>query len=99
MEKQSPYRSELELLLRLSKGDENAYTYIYNVYHDEVLKLSQTFTNSVSRAEELTLGVFATVWVKRQELPFVTSFVDFLFSTAHEYLMNETIENCLNKAQ
>lgn len=90
MGKQNNYNNELELLLKLSKGDENAYTHIYNQYHADVLKLAQKFAKTPQQAQELTLGVFAKIWVNRQELPGVTSLVDYLFETAHDYILSET---------
>ena len=90
MGNQHNYTNEIELLLQLSKGNENAYTYIYEIYHDDVLKLAQQFAETLKKAEELTLGVFAKIWVNRQELPGVPSLVDYLFVTAYDYILNET---------
>jgi DNA-directed RNA polymerase specialized sigma24 family protein len=89
MEKQNIYKNELELLIKLSKGDENAYTYIFNQYHEDVLKLAQKFARTRQQAEDLSLGVFAKIWVNRQELPGVTSLTDYIFVTAHDYIVSE----------
>ncbi len=90
MKKQNNYTNESELLLKLSKGDENAYTHIYNQYQADVLKLAQKFAKTPQQAQDLTLGVFAKIWVNRQELSGVTSLVDYLFVTAHDYMLSET---------
>lgn len=93
MGNQHNYSNEIELLLKLSKGDENAYTYIYNKYHDDVLKLAEKFAQTPKQAEELTLGVFAKIWVNRQELPQVSSLVDYIFIIAHDYFLSEAKKN------
>jgi len=90
MRKQHNYTNEPDLLLKLSKGDEEAYTHIYNQYHADVLKLAQKFATSPQQAQDLTLGVFAKIWVNRQELPDITSLVDYLFVTAYDYILSET---------
>jgi len=94
MENQHPYNynNEPELLNRLSKGDEYAYTHIYTYYHADILKLARKLAKSPKQAEELANDVFAKIWVNRQELPGVTSFNEYLFVTAHDYILSRLKE-------
>ena len=90
MDNQNNDINEPELLLRLSKGDEDAYNQIYNQYYADVLKLAQKFAKTPQQAQDLALGVFGKIWVNRHELPRVSSLVDYLFITAYDYIRSET---------
>lgn len=60
--------NERELLSRLSRGDEAAFTEIYNIYWDKLFVVATHKLYNPSEAEELVQDIFLDVWHRREEL-------------------------------
>lgn len=76
----TPYNSEERtLLLRVAASDERAFGQLVNQYWGAVYEHALTYLKSPSLAEETALDVFEKIWSKREKLPEVDSFRDWLF--------------------
>jgi len=60
--------NERELLSRLTKGDETAFTEIYNLYWDKLFMVATHKLHNASEAEELVQDIFLDIWHRREEL-------------------------------
>lgn len=75
---ENPY-NEKELLLRVSKGDETAFTLIFRQYQGKLYSVALDITHSSEIAEEIIQDVFLKIWIRREELIKVESFSGYLF--------------------
>ncbi|MCO5237128.1 MAG: sigma-70 family RNA polymerase sigma factor [Chitinophagaceae bacterium] len=65
---------ERDLLLRLSEGDTQAFTVLFDQYKNKIYTLAFKITGSVFLAEETVQEIFTKLWVRRRELPAILNF-------------------------
>ncbi len=70
---------EKNLLLQVANSDERAFGRLVNFYWGAVYEHALTYLKSPMLAEEIALDVFEKIWRKREQLPEVESFKDWLF--------------------
>jgi RNA polymerase sigma factor (sigma-70 family) len=70
--------SDSELLPLLSKGDEKAFTEIYNRYWEKLLFIGSIKLRSLAVAEELVQDIFLDLWNRRAELNITGSLENYL---------------------
>jgi RNA polymerase sigma factor (sigma-70 family) len=70
--------SDSELLPLLSKGDEKAFTEIYNRYWEKLLYLGSIKLRSLAVAEELVQDIFLDLWNRRAQLNITGSLENYL---------------------
>jgi RNA polymerase sigma factor (sigma-70 family) len=76
------FHNEKELLLRLKKGDQQAFTNLYNFYRHPVYETALRFLKSIQQAEEIVQDVFIKVWLKQDEMVLVKDFKSYVFIVA-----------------
>jgi RNA polymerase sigma-70 factor (family 1) len=74
--------NEQELLVSVAKGDEAAFTSLFEHYRDRIYSIAFRLTHSAFLAEEIVQDVFMTIWVKRVQLAEIQSFKAYLFIVA-----------------
>lgn len=80
--------NESSLLLRIASGDELSYTRIVEKHWQKVLQHALSFVKSYAVAEELTQDVFIQIWEKRNKLPEVNSFENYLFIVSRNLIIS-----------
>lgn len=83
-----PLEDEKELLDSLAKGDEEAFSVIFNHYQDHIFKVALNFVKSHGVAEEMVQDIFLKVWEKRSSLYELANFQNWLFIISRNYLIN-----------
>lgn len=73
---------EMDLLDKVSQGDEKAFGEIFHLYRNKVYTIAYRLTVAGPVAEEILLDVFLQVWLKREELKEVRHFKAWLFTIA-----------------
>ena len=76
-----PY-NERTLLERIAAGDASAYTQLYHGYAPEVYNAAMVYLKNESEANEVVQEVFMKIWQKRESLPSIDSFKNYLFILA-----------------
>lgn len=82
-----PY-NEQELLLRLSKGDPDAYRTLFELYWDSVYAIGLKLTKSPELAKDLAQESFIKVWNHREKLTEVTHFQSFLYTLTRHLVID-----------
>lgn len=73
------------LLVRISRGEEQAFSELFHRYRNRVYAIALRITASEPLAEEVLLDVFLKVWLKREELTQIDHFTAWLFTiTRHQ---------------
>ncbi|HRE51740.1 MAG TPA: RNA polymerase sigma-70 factor [Flavitalea sp.] len=65
--------------MRISKGDEAAFTLIFRQYQGKLYSVALDITHSSETAEEIIQDVFLKIWLRKKELIEVESFSGYLF--------------------
>src|SRR5579875_2314863 len=73
-----------ELLYRLQKGEEAAFTEIYNRYWKQLFAVAAHKINDLSEAEEVVQDIFLDIWKRRAQLS-VTSCLSAYLSVCVKY--------------
>ncbi|QEH42871.1 RNA polymerase sigma factor [Chitinophaga sp. XS-30] len=79
---------EHELLLRVSRGDEQAFEQMIYLYSERVFFHALTFIKSWHQAEELVQDIFMRIWQKRDKLQQVENWDKYLFTVSRNFLIN-----------
>jgi RNA polymerase sigma-70 factor (ECF subfamily) len=78
--------TEKELLKRVAKGDETAFTRLFNNYRNKIYSIAFDFTESSAIAEEIVQDVFLKIWIRRDSLNSITHFSAYLFTITRNYM-------------
>jgi RNA polymerase sigma-70 factor (family 1) len=84
--------SEKSELIKVSEGDEIAYSRLYYKYHQQLGNHVFRITNSMDLAEEIVQDVFVKIWMNREVLAGVHNFKAYLFVISKNHTLN-----CLRK--
>ncbi|MEJ0107165.1 MAG: RNA polymerase sigma-70 factor [Bacteroidota bacterium] len=80
--------NERDLLLQVAKGDEQAFTALYQGYQDGLNKFILSYIKSREIAEDLQQEVFLKIWERRSYLPELASFRNYLFIIARNHTLD-----------
>ncbi len=79
---------EPALLASLAKGDEAAFRTLFEQHWDNIYGVAFAFTKSPVMAEEIVQDIFIKIWLKREELPLLKNFSDYLFIIARNHIIS-----------
>ncbi|HRZ98728.1 MAG TPA: RNA polymerase sigma-70 factor [Paludibacter sp.] len=79
---------EVEMMKRLSKGDEEAFTQLFYTYSDKLFGFLYNLLRSRTIAEDIVQNVFLKIWQKRTEFSDVENIPGLLFKIAQ----NEAVD-------
>ena len=77
-----------KLFARISQGDEEAFTIVYNKYHKLIYVLAYRYLMSVEMAEDVVQHVFTRLWEYRSELCVSISLKNYLFTMTKNHVLN-----------
>lgn len=87
--------NEKEYFVRISRGDEAAFSEIFYYYVPRLYSFIQKMTRSAEAAEELVQEVFLSLWINREKLEEIESCSSYIFTIAanktFNYLKSKTI--------
>lgn len=89
-----PVHNEPWLLQRVAADSEQAFAALFDAYHQQLGEYVFRLTDSVPVTEEIVQDVFIKLWLKRQTLPQLDSFTNYLFIL----LRNQTLSYLRKRA-
>ena len=84
----SRHYSESELLRLVAEGDEQAFKNLFHQYWDNIYGVSLMLTKSAVLAEDMVQEIFLKVWLKKEQLPGVENFGNFIFIIARNHIFD-----------
>jgi RNA polymerase sigma-70 factor (family 1) len=87
-----PIHNEKILLEAVSRDDPDAFAELFAAYHQPLAEYILQVTGSIPWTEDIVQDVFIKVWLKRDQLPGLSSFTNWLFILSRNYTLN-----CLRK--
>ena len=79
---------EREYFIRMSQGDESAFTEIFFHYAARIHPFIKKMTRSEEVTEELVQDVFVSLWKSREKLPDVNNYSAYIFTFATNRTFN-----------
>jgi RNA polymerase sigma-70 factor (family 1) len=79
---------EIALLSNVAKGDEAAFRTLFEHHWDNIYGVAFAFTKSPVIAEEMVQDIFLKIWLKREHLPQLKKFSDYLFIIARNHIIS-----------
>lgn len=76
------------LFARVQKGDEKAFTIVYERYNKLIYVLAYRYLQDKARAEDVVQYVFVKLWEYRATLQIGVSLKNFLFTMAKNHVLN-----------
>jgi len=87
--------TDLELLLQLLKGDESAFTQIYQRFWSVLYAVAQRYLKDEEMAKDAIQHVFMQLWECKADLALDTNLKNFLFTMTKNHLINVIRHNNL----
>jgi RNA polymerase sigma-70 factor (family 1) len=81
--------NETELLLRICKGDEAAFSHLFYMYSDRIFRFLFKITRSEVTSKDLLQDIFLKLWQNRASLPEINNLNAYLFRMAQNHAFNE----------
>jgi RNA polymerase sigma-70 factor (family 1) len=80
---------ESDILYRLQKGDEEAFTSLFYAYKDKLFAYIYSFTKSTEVAEDIIQDIFMKIWNNREKLSEIDNLSAFLYRIAQNRAIDE----------
>ncbi|MES2650521.1 MAG: RNA polymerase sigma-70 factor [Bacteroidota bacterium] len=80
--------SDLELISLLQRGDQSAFTQIYNTYWEKLFYIAAKKLSDEAEAEESVQDIFLKLWDNRAKLHIQENFEKYLVSAVHYQIIN-----------
>ena len=77
---------ERELLQQIARGDESAYTLVFNHYSKQVFNVAMLYLKDTTTAREVVQEVFLKIWLKRETMPAVEDLTAYLFILTRNHI-------------
>ena len=77
------------MLQLISEGNESAYHKLYDRFWKKIYSVAIQYVKSSQTAQDIVQDVFIKVWIKREELPSIRNFNDWLFIIARNMIISD----------
>ncbi|HLR76302.1 MAG TPA: RNA polymerase sigma-70 factor [Balneolaceae bacterium] len=77
-----------QLLLKIRKGDEQAFRKVYLKYHEELYNVALKYLRSEDLAEDAVHDIFVKLWDNRKKLDQAGSLSGFIFTSLKNHVIN-----------
>lgn len=82
------YSSNIDLIVSLKKGEENAYMHLLDKFHRRLYAYAITLVNDHTIAEDIVQNVFLKTWQYRKKLSVEFSIQSFLYRSVYNEFVN-----------
>ncbi|GGI25282.1 RNA polymerase sigma factor [Pedobacter mendelii] len=84
----NPLPNEAEILARIAKGEQNAFTILFRNYERYVYQYGSKLTHSETLALEIVQDIFLKIWLGREKLAKVQNFGAYLNRLVRNHSFN-----------
>lgn len=82
-------QTEIDRLRQIAGGDERAFRKLFDEHWQNIYGVAYMLTKSAPVAEDMVQEIFLKIWMKREQLPEVENFRNYLFIIARNYIFNQ----------
>ncbi|GBF22380.1 MULTISPECIES: RNA polymerase sigma factor [Arenibacter] len=83
------FENQTTLIEDLKKGNENAYVYLVEYYHNRLCVYANSLIRDDLMAEDIVQNVFVQVWEKRHKLKHDFSLENYLYKSVHNKFIDQ----------
>lgn len=83
-----PVKNEANLLALVAKGDQRAFTELFDAYYKQLGEYVYKLTESIEVTEEIVQDVFIKIWLKKQSILEIENFCYYLFILSKNQTLN-----------
>ncbi|WP_373514400.1 RNA polymerase sigma-70 factor [Persicitalea sp.] len=80
--------SDPEIVQAIRQGEESAFEQMFRTYYEPLCRYANTMLKDSDEAEEVTQGLFMSVWEKRENLEITLSLKAYLYRAVHNHCLN-----------
>ena len=80
--------SDPEIVQAIRQGQESAFEQMFRAYYEPLCRYASTLLKDSDEAEEVTQGLFLSIWEKRTELEITLSLKAYLYRAVHNHCLN-----------
>nr|WP_189564280.1 RNA polymerase sigma-70 factor [Persicitalea jodogahamensis] len=80
--------SDPEIVQAIRQGQESAFEQMFRTYYEPLCRYANTLLKDSDEAEEVTQGLFLTIWEKRSDLEITLSLKAYLYRAVHNHCLN-----------
>lgn len=84
----NPTYNERELISRITEGDEQAFTIIFNHYYPLLFSYINRIVQSAPETESILQDIFLKIWQGREALQYVDRFGPYLWVMSRHHALN-----------
>jgi RNA polymerase sigma-70 factor (family 1) len=95
----TPVKNEANLLALVAKGDQRAFTELFDAYYKQIGEYVYKITESIEITEEIVQDVFIKIWLKKEILPELDNFTYYLFILSKNQALNHLRKKANDKAR
>ncbi len=81
--------NEQFLLKQLQQGSRKSFSLLFRKYYKDLVMFAGSYLSDQDESEDIVQNVFVTVWEKREELNYRTSFKSFLLTSVRNSCLDE----------
>lgn len=85
---QKDLAEEKLILMKISRGDANAFAVLFNFYKNKVYGYAIAILQTEKSAEEIVQDVFIKIWIKRENLTTIENFGAYLRTVSRNETLN-----------
>jgi RNA polymerase sigma-70 factor (family 1) len=94
-----PIKNEANLLALVAKGDQRAFTELFDAYYKQLGEYVHKLTESIEVTEEIVQDVFIKIWLKRATLHELDNFCYYLFILSRNQTLNHLRKKASDKVK
>lgn len=94
-----PVKHEARLLALVAKGDQRAFTELFDAYYKQLGEYVYKLTESIEVTEEIVQDVFIKIWLKKEILTNLDNFSYYLFILSKNQTLNHLRKKANDKAR
>ena len=94
-----PVKNEANLLALVAKGNQRAFTELFDAYYKQLGEYIYKLTDSIEVTEEIVQDVFIKVWLKKETLPELDNFCYYLFILSRNQALNHLRKEANDKVR
>ena len=83
------YPNNKTIVEQLKKGDEDAFVYLMDFYHQKLCVYAKSLSNDVYVAEDIVQNVFENIWKKRKSLKEAYSVKSYLYKSVYNEFIDQ----------
>ncbi len=80
--------SDPEIVQAIRQGQGSAFEQMFRTYYEPLCRYANTLLKDSDEAEEVTQGLFLSIWEKREDLEITLSLKAYLYRAVHNHCLN-----------